>query len=110
MPTRLPSVIQSYFDAGAASNYDALVACFTDDAIVVDDGSTHRAPAEIRAWRESLAAAFDFTVEVIEAAESGPSSYVVQTRVAGTFPGSPVDLRYQFTVIDGLVSRLEIAP
>jgi hypothetical protein len=110
MPTRLPSVIQSYLDAATAPNYDALVACFTHDAIVVDDGRAYRGHAQIRAWRESLAAAFDYTVEVIEVVSSGPSSYVVTARVAGAFPGSPVDLRYQFTVVDGLISRLEIAP
>ena len=110
MPTRLPPVIQDYLDAAAAPNDDALVACFTDDAIVVDDGSTYRGVAEIGAWRKRLAAAFDFTVQVIEAVESGPSAYVVAARVSGTFPGSPVELRYQFTVVDGLIDRLEIAP
>ena len=110
MSTRLPPVIADYLDAAAAPDYDALVACFTEDAIVVDDGASHRGVAQIRAWREGLAAAFDFTVTVIAATQSGPSSYLVTARVSGTFPGSPVDLRHQFTVVDDLIDRLEIAP
>ena len=34
---------------------------------------------------------------------------VVTGRVSGNFPGSPVDLRYVFTLEDGKIARLEIS-
>jgi hypothetical protein len=77
---------------------------------VLDDGRTYRGRAEIRGWREELASSFDYTVQVIDAVEIGASHYLVTARVAGSFPGSPVDLRYRFTLVDGLIDRLEIAP
>ena len=105
-----PPVIQTYLDAAAAPDYEALVSCFTTDASVLDDGKTYRGRAEIRAWREELASSFDYTVQVIDAVETGDSQHLVSTRVAGNFPGSPVDLRSRFTLVDGLRDRLELAP
>jgi hypothetical protein len=35
---------------------------------------------------------------------------VVTSQVSGTFPGSPIDLRYVFTVEGGKIAALEIVP
>lgn len=43
-------------------------------------------------------------------AESVGADTTVTARVTGTFPGSPVRLRFRFTVIGELISHLEIAP
>lgn len=105
-----PPVIQAYLDAAAASDYDALVACFTSDATVHDDGRTYRGRAQIRAWREEVASAFEYTVDVLDAAETGAAQYRVTARIAGSFPGSPVDLQYRFALVGDLIEQLEIAP
>ena len=36
--------------------------------------------------------------------------YVVATRLTGSFPGSPVEMPYRFTLRSGLISRLDIDP
>jgi len=41
-------------------------------------------------------------------AENGRT--VMIGRVSGAFPGSPLDLHYQFTIKGNKISRLEIAP
>jgi hypothetical protein len=38
----------------------------------------------------------------------GPT--VVTAQVSGTFPGSPIQLRYRFTLRDGLIAAVTIAP
>ena len=40
----------------------------------------------------------------------GDDRYVVFTRLTGNFPGGTADLADRFTVRDGLIARLEIAP
>jgi len=37
-------------------------------------------------------------------------AHVVTCNVSGAFPGSPVDLRYTFTLARGRIASLEIAP
>jgi hypothetical protein len=34
----------------------------------------------------------------------------VTSQVSGDFPGSPVDLRYSFTLARGRIASLEVAP
>jgi ketosteroid isomerase-like protein len=110
MTDAVPEVITRYIHSAAATDFDTLVACFTDDAEVTDEDVTHVGPAAIRQWREALASAFEYTVEVLGAERTGDDSYLVTTKVEGTFPGSPVELRYNFTLRGDLISTLSIAP
>jgi uncharacterized protein (TIGR02246 family) len=110
MTATVPAIIDTYVQAAAAADHDAVAACFTADAVVTDDGRTMVGRDEITRWRRELAAAFEYTVEVLGAQAVGDDAFLVTTKVAGTFPGSPVQLRYQFTLRDGLISGLDIAP
>ncbi len=46
------SVIARYFEADARRDIDAIVALFSDEAVVVDEGQTYHGPKEIRGWRK----------------------------------------------------------
>ena len=89
----VPDVINSYFEADARRDTDAIVALFTEDAVLVDEGETWHGSSAIRAWREGTASRYEYTtqvftdlvmpsgpdgVEVLKAAKKfHPSSYVV---------------------------------
>jgi ketosteroid isomerase-like protein len=105
-----PDVIQRYLDAAAQEDFDGLTACFTDDATVTDEDRTYHGRNEIRAWREKTAAAFEYTAEVLRSEPTGPDGYRVTAKIEGTFPGSPVELVYRFTLRGPLISELVIAP
>ena len=47
------------------------------------------------------------TVEVIDVAETDDRT-IVTGRVSGNFPGSPINLRYAFTLAGDKIARLEI--
>jgi hypothetical protein len=47
---------------------------------------------------------------VRSARDLGDDRYVVFTTLTGNFPGGSVDLANRFTVRDGLIAQLEIAP
>jgi len=104
----IPEVIGEYFRAVNDGDADALVACFTDDAEVTDEGTTRRGPEEIRAWRAETASAYQYSAEALRVRSDG-DRYVATTRVVGNFPGSPVEMGYAFTLRDGLIRRLDIA-
>jgi ketosteroid isomerase-like protein len=49
------SVITRYFEADARRDIEAIVALFTDEAVVVDEGQTYHGTAEIRGWQKGAA-------------------------------------------------------
>lgn len=107
--TRVPDVIANYLRAADAADADALLACFTEDAEVTDEGATRRGHAEIRRWREEVAAKYVYTVEVLGSRPADDGRYVVSTKLEGNFPGGTAYLEYRFTLSDGLIRALEIA-
>ena len=106
----LPAVVAGYLQAVDASDADALVACFTKGAEVTDEGRTWRGRTEIRRWWEGPANQFQYTVKVRGGHRIGSDRYVARIRLTGTFPGRTADVRYRFTLRDGMISVLTIAP
>jgi hypothetical protein len=104
----LPEPIAAYFDADT-QDAQAVVRCFTTDGLVRDEGKTHSGPAAIEAWKTDSSAKYTYTAEP-HTLEKQERTYIVTARVAGNFPGSPVDLRYSFTLERGKIATLEIAP
>ena len=63
MTTSLPTIISEYLAAADRGDVDAIVACFADDAAVLDEDQEWRGHAGIRQWR-TCATAYEYTVEV----------------------------------------------
>lgn len=104
----LPEPIAAYFEADRSGG-DAVARCFTREGVVVDEGCTHAGAAAIEAWKTAASASFDYVAEPL-AIEGKGGRYLVTVRVTGNFPGSPVDLRFAFTLERGKISSLEITP
>ena len=102
----LPEPIAAYF-AADRQNPDALARCFTAQATVRDEGQTHAGLDAIKAWKDAASARFAYTTEPF-ALDQDNGHHIVSSRVAGNFPGSPVNLRYRFRLERGLIASLEI--
>jgi len=102
----LPEPIAAYFAADRQTP-DAVARCFTAQAVVKDEGRTHTGLDAIRAWKAAATAQYTYTSEPF-ALEQKEGRHIVTSRVAGNFPGSPVDLRYEFRLERGLIASLEI--
>jgi hypothetical protein len=109
MKENLPSAIQSYFSGKNARDFTMAVSGFSSSAVVKDEGGVHQGPAAIRTWIEGTAAKYDDRAEV-RAASSHGDNVEVSAEISGKFPGSPILLRFKFTLDHGQISRLEIAP
>jgi len=101
--------VQRFVDAAASHDFAAIAECFTDDATVTDEERTHRGRAEIRKWQEDGRQRWEYTLTVRGGKARGADGYVLQGRLTGNFPGGAADVEYDFTVRDGLISRLAIS-
>jgi alkylated DNA nucleotide flippase Atl1/ketosteroid isomerase-like protein len=106
----LPAVVAGYLRAADASDTDALVSSFTEDAKVIDEGRTWRGHADIRRWWEGPANQYQYTVKIRGGQRIASDRYVARIRLTGNFPGTTADVRYRFTLRGGLISALRIAP
>lgn len=107
MPATLPDPLALYFAATNNHDIDAMLAPFAEDAIVKDEGQERQGRAAIRAWMEETTSKYRATAEPINIAGTD-SNMIVTSRVSGTFPGSPVELRFAFTLAGGKIAHLEI--
>ena len=104
----LPEPIAAYFDADRR-DAEAVASCFTNDAVVKDEGRTYAGAAAIKAWKTEVDAKFTYTSEPLTVQQQDGRT-VVTTRLTGNFPRSPVDLRFAFRLERGRIASLEIAP
>jgi hypothetical protein len=100
-------VIAGYFEADRTGDAAAVADCSTADAIVRDEGHTYKGREAIQEWKAGSSAKYSYTVDPFAIADVGGRT-VVTSHVVGDFPGSPVDLRYLFTLTGEGVSGLEI--
>ena len=109
MTIPLPPAIAGYFAADSSDDIATLLRTFTDDAVVVDEGNTHRAHGEIAAWKTQASTQYSYTVDPFAIHQDG-DQITVTAHLAGNFPGSPLDLRYRFALRGDRIAALEIAP
>ena len=114
MTSSLPTIISEYLAATDRRDVDAVVACFADDATVLDEDREWHGHAGIRQWRTKVATAYEYTVAVQRTVALGEIDGVerhdVYTHLEGNFPGGTVDLTNRFGLRDGRITRLEIVP
>ena len=107
MTVKLPAIIAEYFDADRKRSADAVADCFTDDAIVKDEGHSYTGRDAIRQWKADSSTKYTYSVEPFSIAAEGDKTTVV-SHLAGDFPGSPLDLRYLFVLEGQKIAGLEI--
>jgi len=109
MTVPLPAPVERYFSGKNAGDFAAAVSGFSPSATVKDEGRSHQGPAAIRAWLEETSARYNDRAHVTSVTASGDGVEAV-AEVSGTFPGSPVVLRFVFTLDGDRIVRLEITP
>lgn len=101
----LPKVVaelikaQNNFDSVAYSN------CFTETAVVFDEGKTHNGRKEIENWIEKANKEYQATMKPLE---YFTTEEILKAEVSGNFPGSPIVLSYHLEIADELIKSLKI--
>ena len=107
MSINLPKPIAAYFAAEKAGDAGALARCFASDGVVRDEGGSFTGKAAIEQWNTTARAKYHHTVAPLSAT-ARDGAIVVLCRVAGEFPGSPVELQHIFKLDDETIASLEI--
>jgi hypothetical protein len=74
--------------------------------VVFDEDREHRGAA-IKTWIDSAIAQYKPQAEVIDVAVSG-DAWSITAKVSGTFPGSPAQLRFGFSLREDRIVSLKI--
>lgn len=103
----LPDVVtelvkaQDNFDSFAYAN------CFSESAVVFDEGQTYNGRSEIKQWIANANEKFKIVMKPIEYTLAGTTG-ILSAEVSGLFDGSPVVLYYHFELKDGLIQSLKV--
>ncbi len=101
----LPKVIAELVKAQNDFDSVAYVKCFTEKAVVFDEGKTHIGRKEIEKWIDEANKKYHATVKPLEYSET---EHTLKTEVSGTFSGSPIVMTYYYEFKDGLIQSLKI--
>jgi hypothetical protein len=106
MSLQLPVSIQRYVEIANSDTPDAAPECFAPDAIVRDEGRTYEGVAAIKSWMAATKKKYGHTITPLEFAARGHG--VLKARLAGSFPGSPITVNFNFVLADGKIRALAI--
>ena len=106
----LPATIHAFLAAHDARRTDTALSTLALGAVVVDEGRTHRGTEQVLEFLREAGTRFTYTSELVGAQRVDEAHWVTTHHLEGDFPGGTADLRYRFTLHDGLITELVIAP
>ena len=101
----LPTIVSDLIKAQNNFDSEAYASCFSENAVVFDEGQTHNGRAAIANWIDKANKDYQATMKPLE---YSATDQALKTEVSGNFPGSPVTMVYYFKIGDGLISSLKI--
>jgi ketosteroid isomerase-like protein len=104
---KLPSIIADLLTAQEKYDSKAFSECFSDDAVVFDEGKTYRGKKEVRQWNEMTNAKYKTKYEPLEISNNG-DGIILTAKISGTFPGSPAIIKYHFETKNNKITSLHI--
>jgi hypothetical protein len=106
-PLPLPPAITNYFQAANNLNSHEVATCFTTDGVVTDEDQEYRGSLAILNWSDEAIRKYQPQAAPTAVAETDGQTVVTAT-VSGSFPGSPAQLHYSFTLLGDKISALSI--
>jgi ketosteroid isomerase-like protein len=103
----LPKVIaalvtaQNNFDSAAYAN------CFSETAVVFDEGKTHTGRKEIERWIADANERYKATMQPVSFEEEETGS-LLKAEVSGNFDGSPIVVSYHLEMLGNSIQSLRI--
>jgi hypothetical protein len=104
----LPKVVADLIKAQNKFNSIAYANCFSETAVVFDEGKTHNGRTEIERWIADANERYKATMNPVRFEEKETES-ILNAEISGTFDGSPIVLKYHFELKKGLIHLLRIS-
>lgn len=104
----VPTVITALVEAQNKYNSADYGNCFSETAIVFDEGGVYTGREAIQQWFEKANEKYRTVMAPLTFTTTG-SQCVLTARISGTFAGSPIVLNYTFEIDNDLIQTLKIA-
>lgn len=101
----LPKVVEELIKTQNDFDGNAYAQCFTETAVVFDEGKTHTGKKEIEQWIDKANKDYRATMKPLDYSET---EQTLKAEVSGNFPGSPLVLTYHFDIRDEKIQSLKI--
>lgn len=101
----LPKVLTDLVAAQNNADSSAYANCFSETAVVFDEGKKHIGKAAIKNW---IAKANQVYKTKMKPLDYSATKQTLEAEISGTFPGSPLVLTYQFEIQEGEIQSLKI--
>lgn len=101
----LPQVIEEFVKTKNSFDSVAFAECFGEAAVVFDEGKTHNGKKEIEQWIDKSNKEHQDTLEPVDYNEK---EEILSAKVTGSFPGSPLVLKFHFKIADGKIQNLKV--
>jgi len=103
----LPKVVSDLVNTQNSFDSVAYASCFSETAVVHDEGKTHNGRKEIEQWIADANTRYEATMQPVSFEEKGTES-LLKAEVSGKFDGSPIVLSYHLQIADGLIHSLKV--
>lgn len=103
----LPKVVTDLIKAQNEFNSAAYASCFSKTGVMFDEGKTHKGRVEIEHMIDEANKKYQSVMKPLEYAENGTTS-ILSAECSGTFPGSPLILKFYFDIADGQIQHLKV--
>src|SRR6267154_4149880 len=104
---KLPQIITDLLAAQEKYDADSFSECFSNDAVVFDEGKIYRGKKEIRQWNEMTNTKYRTKYEPLEISNT-QDGIILTAKVSGTFDGSPAIIKYHFETRNSKIASLRI--
>lgn len=101
----LPKVLADLVNAQDNFDSNSYANCFSETAVVFDEGKTHKGKTAIKKWIEKANQEYGITMKPLEYSEN---IQTLKAEVSGSFPGSPIVLTYLFDIQNHQIQSLKI--
>lgn len=103
----LPKVVTDLIHAQNTFDSIAYADCFSETGTMHDEGSDHKGREAIRQMIAEANKKYQSVMEPLGYTESGTSG-ILSAKCSGTFPGSPIVLKFHFDFVDGQIQYLKV--
>jgi len=104
---KIPKLIADYITASNANDCEAVIACFSEHAVVLDEGESLEGKEAIGRWFNKTKEKYAQQTEALDVVIDG-TNIILRAKVSGTFKGSPAILTYRLKSQSGLIESLRI--
>ncbi|HKY31010.1 MAG TPA: nuclear transport factor 2 family protein [Candidatus Polarisedimenticolia bacterium] len=109
MSIHLPPAVRTYIDSVNADRTDAQAAGFSNTATVQDEGRTYEGASAISGWMAETKQKYSYTIKPTNVAKREGMTIITAT-LTGDFPGSPIQLQFDFELKGDSITSLKIHP